>query len=127
MKLEFSVPLYMKIKKDKLTLIGLNWYRNAHFTELNKVKKAYAHYIKTQLLDNTIKFNKYKIYINLYYKNTLSDLDNSTSVILKFVNDALQKEGIIENDNLKFFNAYSAFVAGMDKNNPRLEIIIEGI
>ena len=120
-----SLPIYLPIKKNKMTLIGMNWYRNEHFSTLNKVKKIYKQLIQNQIVTN-LKFTTYNVEAILYYKNARSDLDNSISVILKFVNDALQELDIVTNDNVNNFIEFNGKVGGLDKTNPRLEIIITG-
>ena len=120
-----SLPIYLPIKKNKMTLIGMNWYRNEHFSTLNKVKKIYKQLIQNQVVTN-LKFTTYNVEAILYYKNARSDLDNSISVILKFVNDALQELDIVTNDNVNNFIEFKGKVGGLDKTNPRLEIIVSG-
>ena len=44
------LPIYwtkeFKTKKDKTTLVGMNWYRNAYFIDQNKMKKHFHSLIK---------------------------------------------------------------------------------
>ena len=63
----------------------------------------------------------------LYPSNSNCDLMNVVSVIDKFLNDALQDSGVIVNDNIKFYKHMIATVKEADKENPRIEIIIEEI
>ena len=63
----------------------------------------------------------------LYPSNSSCDLMNVVSVIDKFLNDALQDCGVIVNDNIKFYKHMIATVKEVDKENPRIEIIIEEI
>jgi dUTP diphosphatase len=81
-----------------------------------------------KLLSNKEKIKgSYQVRYKYFYKNDNSDLKNVTSVIDKFFNDALQKLGIVENDNVKYFKESIDRVGGMDKKNPRIEIEVEGI
>ena len=63
----------------------------------------------------------------LYPSNSSCDLMNVVSVIDKFLNDALQDSGVIVNDNIKFSKHMIAMVKEVDKENTRIEIIIEEI
>ena len=50
---------------------------------------------------------------------------NIISMIDKFLNDALKENGIIADDNVKIYKRITGEAAGQDKQNPRVEIIIE--
>ena len=52
-------------------------------------------------------------------------LNRLVCVIDKFLNDALQDCGVIVNDNIKFYKHMIATVKEVDKDNPRIEIIVE--
>ena len=52
---------------------------------------------------------------------------NVVSVIDKLLNDALQDSGVVVNDNIKFYKHMIATVKEIDKENPRIEIIVEVI
>jgi Holliday junction resolvase RusA-like endonuclease len=130
-KIIVELPLYYEIKyktkKNKKVLVGMNNYRNWHYHLSNEIKTYYTDLIFKQLNSTDIRFNKYKIEAYLYYKNQQSDLDNSCSVLLKFLNDALQKLNIVKNDNVKYLESVLYLVVGKDVNNPRVEFIIEPI
>ena len=61
----------------------------------------------------------------LYPSNSNCDLMNVVSVIDKFLNDALQDSRVVVNDNIEFYKHMIAIVKEIDKENPRIEIIIE--
>jgi Holliday junction resolvase RusA-like endonuclease len=130
MSYKFSLPVYYtkKTRKGyKTFLVGLNWYRNAHYQEANKVKKYYHELIKSILSPyNGDKLTKYRIKYKLFYKNSISDLNNYV-VIDKFLNDALKEIRMIEDDNVNYLKKISLEVAEQDKENPRLEIELEEI
>lgn len=127
MKLEFEVPIYIEGKKT--TLLGLNFYRNAHYHTNNKVKKWFegliAEKIKSEI-DKTY-FKEYMIHYELHYKNSQCDLMNVVSVVDKFVQDSLQELGIVENDNVKYCKEVVASVGEQDKENPRVRVTISSI
>ena len=125
-KMKFEVPIYRVFKtKGKITtkLIGLNWYRNAHFQILNTVKKEYFLSIKKQFQG---KFDCQKVHItyNIYFKRRGTDGGNCRSVIEKFVLDALVECKIVENDTLDCIISDTSFYF-IDKENPRCEIVVE--
>ena len=58
-----------------------------------------------------------------YEKNSRRDLDNISSFGRKVIQDALVKDGILENDGWNDIKGFSdAFY--IDKNNPRIEVEI---
>lgn len=61
-----------------------------------------------------------------YEKNSRRDLDNISSFGRKVIQDALVKEGILENDGWKNIAGFDDrfFV---DRNNPRIEVEIEEV
>ena len=66
------------------------------------------------------------IIFNFYEKNFRRDLDNVSSWSHKCILDALVKENILENDGWKQIQSIQDVFA-VDKDNPRIEIIIETI
>jgi len=121
-----TLPIYQTIN-GKTVLIGLNWYRNAHYQVLNKIKRLYSQEIFLKLRrDNTV-FEMYCVEYNLYYKNSSCDLMNVVAVIDKFFQDALQELKIVINDNVKHCCNVSSRVIDQDKINPRIEIIVRSI
>lgn len=133
--IKLELPIYQDIatgrgekRKTKSVLIGLNWYRNAHYQTENKMKHKYHELVKTRLdgVKHSLK-GFIKVRYKLYYKNSQSDLMNVISIIDKYFLDALQEIGIIENDNVKHYTKCEIEVAGEDKENPRVEITVEEI
>ena len=124
-----ELPIYYtftkKTKKDNKVLVGMNWYRNAHFRNSNQVKQYYHKLIFSKVTQSQKLKDKYMVSYMLYPSNSNCDLMNVVSVIDKFLNDALQDSGVIVNDNIKFYKHMIATVKEVDKLNPRIEIIIE--
>lgn len=120
MSIKVELPIYHYIK-GKEQLIGMNWYRNAHFHAESPVKRYYHQLIISMLKRPRIKLNgKIKVKYSLYYKNSASDLMNIVSVLDKYLMDALQEAGIIENDNVELYTKNEIEVIGKDEKNPRL-------
>lgn len=125
-----TLPVYyiqtFKTKADKKFLVGMNWYRTAHYFILNKVKVYFTDTILQQLTEIKAEPIKgpYELAIIYHYKNTTSDLGNVCSIASKHANDAFEKYGLVENDNVKFCKKEAYYVGDHDKENPRVEIFI---
>ena len=92
-----ELPIYYtftkKTKKDNKVLVGMNWYRNAHFRSSNQVKQHYHKLIYSKVTQSQKLKDKYMVSYMLYPSNSSCDLMNVVSVIDKFLNDALQDCG----------------------------------
>ena len=131
--LQIVIPCYytqrFKTKKDRTFLVGMNWWRSSHYHIKNEVKKWFTDDILNQLKAiqaEPIK-GSYEIAFEYYYKNITSDLGNVCSLASKHANDAFEKYGLIENDNVKFCKRECYYVADKDTDNPRVVIHIRGI
>ena len=110
-----------KKKKSKRILVGMGWYRNAHFILSNDVKIYYHELIKNQVKGHKFKTIEPKYTIYVQRQNT--DGPNVRAVIEKFFLDGLMYAKALENDNVRFISGDSSkyFV---DSKNPRAEIEI---
>lgn len=116
------LPIYFGNRKKYM--IGMNWYSTSHYRARNNVKQEF-HKMVDKILSNGYKLSSpIKTHYKVYYKNILSDAPNVVAVIDKFLMDALQESGVIENDNVQHYLYSSWEVAGQDKNNPRIEVSI---
>jgi len=122
-----ELPIYwvkrFKTKPDKTILAGMNWYRNAHHFDQNKMKKDYHELVHKQV-DNTRISSTFKLHIGIYYKNSSCDGANIAALMEKVALDALQEENVIINDNVQYHLGSSWEVLGQDKDNPRCLITI---
>jgi len=125
-----TVPIYWtktyKTKADKTVLVGMNFYRNAHYFDQNRLKQEFEELIIEQL-DNSCVQGTYKLDIRLYYKNPSCDGANICSLVEKILLDALQKNNTVEQDNVKHHLGTTWSIAGQDKVNPRCEIYIRSV
>lgn len=86
-------------------------------------------YIKDAVIQLKQQFEGYKItqypinvqMIFFYPTKHRKDMDNSMSTIL----DCMKTAGIIEDDDVSHINELYCFFGGYDKDNPRVEIILE--
>lgn len=116
------LPIYFGSRKKYM--IGMNWYSTSHYRARNNVKQEF-HKMVDKILSKGYKLNSpIKAHYKVYYKNILSDAPNVVAVIDKFLMDALQESGVIDNDNVQHYIYGSWEVAGQDKNNPRIEVSI---
>ena len=125
--LPYYYTIERKTKKNKTVMVGMNYYRNAHYQILNNIKKHY-HKLVTSRLEafEGDRLGKYRIKYKMYYKRNNQDLMNVVSIIDKFVQDSLQEFGLVENDNVCNCVRIVAEAIEQDKINPRIEIEIEG-
>lgn len=110
-----------KTKKSKTFLVGMNWYRNAHYLVSNKVKSAYHCMVYKQL--NGLTFNKIKLEYRVYVGRRNTDGHNIRAVIEKFFLDGLVEGGHIKDDSIDYVVGDTSYYF-LDKENPRIEITI---
>lgn len=118
------IDLPRKTKKDKRIYINLNTYRNLHFHINNQVKKAYLDIVRKQIEGEIILTPvdiTYKV-----YKQSKRRLDkmNVIAVTSKYLLDALTELGCIEDDNDDFVKTETILPTEIDKENPRVEIML---
>lgn len=122
-----SAPLEVPVSKKNKFILNLNNYRNTHFQVLNKAKKVYKEHLTERLL-KLQPFNTVTLEFILYPKsNRLTDLDNVTSIHAKFFQDALTETGVLPDDNYNYVISTTSRFGYVDKNNPRVDIIIKEI
>lgn len=126
--IKLVMPIYwtkeFKTKKNTTHLVGMSWYRNAHYRDQNNWKREFTEIVKEQIGSNGTYLNYYRLQMELYYKNKVSDGSNVIPVIEKVVLDALQDIGAITDDTVEFHLGSSWSIAGQDRENPRCEITL---
>jgi len=125
--MKIDLPLEVYYTKNKKFILNLNNYRNAHYRILSNAKKIYA-----DNLVNRISYPKYEKPVVLtytYYAKSKRRLDvsNPCSIIDKFTCDALVKAGVLEDDSSKQIKQVIYKYGGIDKDNPRCELVIKKI
>lgn len=107
--------------------LNLNTYRNTQAFVLNKVKQLYTD-IMLKELESLPVFNKVRITYTVYTGSShKSDVMNWTSVVDKFFQDTMVKAGKLTDDNYQYVPEIISRFGGIDKVNPRVEILIEPI
>lgn len=116
-----------KNKKGDKWSVNLNQYRNTHVHSLNNFKKKYKNLVQKQI-DQLSPFTCIRLIINIYAADKrLFDIGNVGSIHEKFFLDALQELGKLPEDNYKHCPETHTYFKGIDKENPRVEFIIEEI
>lgn len=124
-KLHMVLPIYAGVRKKYL--LSLNWLQSAHYRARNTVKQDY-HIMIGEIIPKGFKLNSpLTTHYKLFYKNKKSDAPNIVTVIDKFLMDALQEHNIIDEDNVVHYVKSSWEVIEQDRDNPRVEVLIEGI
>lgn len=124
-QLKLTVPIYHGVRKR--FMLGMNWMLMAHHTQIHTVKKSYMENIG-KVLPSDMEMLKSPITIQykVFYKNPRSDAGNIIATADKFVLDALQNHGVIEEDNVQHYTSSSWQVIERDSDEPRVEISIKG-
>lgn len=127
----FSAPLFVvpsrDKKKGKKYIINLNNYRNWHYTLSNNLKIEYKEVLKSQLLGVKVSTPVKLTFVYYKARNNRSDRANVLSIHEKFFCDALVEYGCIPDDNDLYIKQTTYLSGGLDRKNPRVEIIVEEI
>ena len=129
-KLTAPVYIYLprKTKKWKKISVSLNWFRNAHYIEINKTKIEYKKLMaaQVQLLPP---FKKIRIAFRYFSPNKRkSDLDNFCVIQNKFICDTLVGFKKIPEDNYDFVPETRNYYGGLDPDKKgKVEIYIQEI
>ena len=121
------ITLPRKTVKDKRIALNMNTYRNLHHRISNDAKKAYSETLREQLEGLVIQTPvevTYKV-----YKGSKRRLDkmNVISVVSKFLLDSITEYGCWEDDNDDYVKKETIMPTELDRENPRVEIIIKEI
>src|SRR5690606_18008135 len=119
-----SLPLRIPISKKKKFSINLNYYRNAHYQELNKAKNKFTELVLDKI-KHLPKMEGCSLEYVLYPANRQRcDVSNICSIIDKFFTDALVTCNRLEDDNYKLVPKVKYSFGAIDPKNPRCDVII---
>lgn len=120
-------PLSVEITKKKRFILNLNNYRNASYFLLNTAKKNYKQTVLPQL-KQLPQFKKVKL-TYVFYPNSRRryDISNVCSIVDKFFSDALVESGHLDDDNYNYLSDVHYQFGSIDKDNPRVDILIEDL
>ena len=106
-------------KSNCYTIVKVgNYHSLAKTTAVKKYEKDF--YIQCNIYRDANIETYFEFYMDVFYPNERSDLDNSAKVIL----DCCQKVNAIKNDNKCVKMVLRKF---LDKNNPRVEFVIKKV
>ena len=126
LKSKVILPTYLTVgkRKPKKLPLNLNHYRNAHFIQLNEMKKQFKEQILSQLtfepLTEPVRI-EYVLYVPS--KREL-DISNVLCIVDKYFCDALVESGLLPDDNFNHLVQIKYSFGGIDKGNPRAEAYI---
>ena len=125
--MKIDLPLEVYYTKNKKFILNLNNYRNAHYRTLASAKKIYADNLVDRI--SHPKYEEPVVLTYTYYAKSKRRLDvsNPCSIIDKFTCDALVKAGVLEDDSSKQIKQVIYKYGGIDKENPRCELVIKKI
>lgn len=107
--------------------LNLNTYRNTQAFVLNKVKQLYTDIMLKEIEPLPV-FDKVRLTYTVYTGSShKSDVMNWTSVVDKFFQDTMVKTGKLTDDNYQYVPEVISRFGGIDKINPRVEILIEPV
>jgi len=123
--MKIDLPLEVYYSKKKKFILNLNNYRNAHYRVLSISKRLYSENLVPRLKG----FDRFTEPVSLtyiYYARSKRRLDisNPCSIIDKFACDALVKAEILEDDSFKQIKEVVYKFGGVEKDNPRCELVI---
>ena len=121
--IQVKVPIYINVTKKKISLMGLNWYRNAHYAVLDKSKKEYKSLVGLDIEGEPILDGTIHAHYEIHLKRKGSDGGNIRSVIEKFVLDAIKELGYIVDDHAGIIVSDSSEYH-FDKDFPRAIITL---
>lgn len=115
----------VKAKKNNKTM-ALNRKTGKMFPMTDKATTVYIkdaiYQLKEQFAGNKITGYPICVQMVFYYPTKhRKDIDNSCSTIL----DCMKTAGVIEDDDVSHVNELYCFFGGYDKDDPRVEILLE--
>lgn len=125
-----SLPLYLTIgvRKKENIYFNLNRVNNLHYQKRNQVKKLFTVKAIQQLWDCPKFINQIKITYTVYKPTRRNyDVMNVVAVVDKFFQDSLVTAERIEDDNYKIVPHVVGIHGGIEKDNPRVDVLIEEI
>lgn len=122
-----SLPSSVPVSAKKKFSLNINQYRNAHHHTLNKAKVVFDELVQP-LLKILPKMEQVKLSYMLYQgTNGKIDTANVCSIVDKFFSDSLVSAGKIPDDNSDIVLSVKFRYGGVDKHNPRVDVIVEPI
>lgn len=123
--MQIDLPIGIKLGRKSFSL-NLNFYRNAHYQTLNKMKVEFSKVIEPELI-KLPSFKSVDLTYTLYPRTKrLCDIANICSIVDKFFCDALVNLGKLPDDNYQYIKNIKYTFGEVDKDNPRVTVNISG-
>lgn len=123
-----SLPLIVQtgVKETTTFSLNLNEYRNAHYLVLNNAKIAFKAAVK-HLITPLPVFDWVELEY-IFFPGSAREMDtaNFVAIVDKFFCDAFVEFGKLPDDNYKFIRRKSEYFEAIDRNNPRVDVVITG-
>ncbi len=118
-----------KTGKIKAFTVNLNQYRNAHYRVLHNAKKEFKALVEEKIQALPELRPPIVCSYEVYKKTkTKCDVNNICTIADKFFMDALVELGKLPDDNEDYYLGFEKTrMAGIDKENPRIEVVIREI
>lgn len=123
-QIKIILPLMINKSKNKMFSLNLNQYRNAHFQTLNTAKRNFEKFVSGLNIKHKFTEPVEITYIIHPPTKRKYDISNIASIVDKFACDALIKCGVLQEDNYEHVTKITYLHGGIDKNNPRAEMLI---
>ena len=130
MKYTVNLPLFLEtgVRKKKNNWLTLNNYRNWQYRVSNNLKRLYRAQVGKDLTSLPVLKVPVRLTYYVYYVSRRKfDLDNYGAVASKFFQDTLVHFGKLPDDDYENVVEVVFRFGGIDKNNPRIECIIEEV
>jgi len=131
MELKIITPFRQRVLRrtlpDKLYTININQYRNWHHNVESKVKKQFTIDLEDQLKGVVFKGEVDITYQVFKPTNRRLDKMNVVSITSKYTLDAVTHYGCWEDDNDEVVRFETILPTRLDRNNPRVEVIIKTV
>ena len=124
----FDMPLYLITAKSgngKKYRLNMNEYRNWKGVVSNTVKIKYKEVVSSQLKGLKLKAPIQITFVLYKSSKRRTDRANQCCIHEKFFCDALVELGCLEDDNDNYIVRSIYETGGIDRENPRMDIIIE--
>lgn len=120
-------PLRVAQSKSKDFILNMNVYRNTHYRTLHSTKKTYEEAMSNRCAPLPCMDKVSVTYVVYPQTKRKCDLMNVVSIHSKYFLDTLVKLGKLPDDSYEHVIKESTCFGGVDRDNPRVEIIIEDL
>ena len=123
--MKIDLPLRIPVSRSKDFILNINNYRNAHHFTVSTAKRNYTAIVWDLVRNQKVEGPVQLTYTYFHPTKGKVDISNSCSIIDKFTCDALTLAWVWDDDDAKVVRKVSYVWGGVDKENPRCELLIE--